>query len=335
MEVTLNTKILVAVAGVLFGSGAAFAQNAAQVEACKATYQSMRDNQNNAQIALPLGRQFLADNCGTVYPTLVDPVKAYVAWAEQQQGGATATAPAPTAAPAPARPAAQGQAGGANTPKYKVGDHVEFSANGACLGDRYAIPTKGTIVEVNLGYTMNYVMQVDPEPNKSPKTISRPIYTQECGFRLLGGAAPAAPNYNCPLDAPAGPNSKSDGPSERVFKRAIYDEAVEAEVTHADVKKIGMSFEIFEMGQSYANLMTQGGLRQDASVKVLMHDGAPPNATIYPVKVRYSKCLQRPTWKRLWVIEENRDCFKNRFGDWVCPVGTGATKFLTQLDLPN
>ena len=76
-------------------------------------------------------------------------------------------------------------------------------------------------------------------------------------------------------------------------------------------------------------------MRKDASIHLLMHDGAPPNATIYPVKVRYSGCIQRTTWKELFVIEQNRDCFKNRFGDWVWPVGIGDTKYLTQIELPN
>ena len=39
----------------------------------------------------------------------------------------------------------------AQAPKYKVGDRVEFSENGACLGAQYAIPSKGTIIEVNAG----------------------------------------------------------------------------------------------------------------------------------------------------------------------------------------
>jgi hypothetical protein len=216
-----------------------------------------------------------------------------------------------------------------------VGDHVEFSLNNACLGERFAIPTRGTILQVNLGNQMNYVIQVDPEPNKSPKTVSRPIPSQECGFRLLDTPAPAAQKYSCPLEAPAAPASKTAGPSEQAFKRAIYEKALEAEANHADVQTVGMSFEIFQVGQPYVNQVTAGGLRQDASVRVLMHDGAPPNATIYPVKIRYSKCIVRPTWKRLWVIEQNVDCFRNRMGDWACPVGTGDTKFLTQVDLPN
>ncbi len=222
-----------------------------------------------------------------------------------------------------------------NAPKYKVGDHVEFSLNGACLGAPYAIPTKGTIRQVNLGNAMNYVMDLDPEPNKSPKTVSRPIYTQECGFRILGGAAPAPIQYSCPSEPPAGPVSKTSAGSALVFQRVIYDSAKEAESTHADVQRVGMSFQIFEFGQPYINKITEGGLRKDASLHLLMHDGAPLNETIYPIKVRYTKCIQRPTWKQLWVIEQNVDCFKNRFGDWACPVGTGATKFLTQVDLPN
>jgi len=220
-------------------------------------------------------------------------------------------------------------------PKYKVGDHVEFSLNGACLGAPYSIPTKGTIRQVNVDYRMNYVMDLDPEPNKSPKTVSRPIYTQDCGFRMLGGAAPAATQYNCPLEPPAGPVSKTSAGSALVFQRVIYDAAKEAEATHADVLRVGMSFQVFEFGQPYINKIAGGGLRQDASLHLLMHDGAPENATIYPVKVRYTRCIQRPTWKQLWVIEQNRDCFKNRFGDWACPVGTGDTKYLTQVDLPN
>jgi hypothetical protein len=78
----------------------------------------------------------------------------------------------------------------AQTPKYKEGDRVEFSENAACLGTQYAIPSKGTIIEVNTGIGMFYRVQVDPLPGKAPRIVTRPIYSQECGFRSLGGAAP-------------------------------------------------------------------------------------------------------------------------------------------------
>ena len=74
-------------------------------------------------------------------------------------------------------------------PKYKEGDRVEFSMNGACLGAQYAVQAKGTVLQVNTGNIMNYVVQVDPLPGQAPRVVSRPIYTQECGFRPLAGAA--------------------------------------------------------------------------------------------------------------------------------------------------
>jgi len=79
----------------------------------------------------------------------------------------------------------------AQTPKYKEGDRVEASLNSACLGEQFAVPVKGTILQVNTTPgTMNYVIQVDPLPGQAPRIVSRPIYTQECGFRPLGGAGP-------------------------------------------------------------------------------------------------------------------------------------------------
>src|SRR5436305_1279743 len=53
-------------------------------------------------------------------------------------------------------------------PKYKEGDRVEFSMNGACLGEQFAVPAKGTILQVNTGTAMNYVVQVDPLPGQAP-----------------------------------------------------------------------------------------------------------------------------------------------------------------------
>jgi hypothetical protein len=77
----------------------------------------------------------------------------------------------------------------AQTPKFKVGDRVEFSSNSACLGDRFALQATGTIVQVNTTRsTMNYVIQIDPEPGRSPETTVVPIYHQDCGIRA--GAAP-------------------------------------------------------------------------------------------------------------------------------------------------
>jgi hypothetical protein len=79
----------------------------------------------------------------------------------------------------------------AQTPKYKEGDRVEFSANNACLGSQYAIPTKGTIEEVNPSPTARYyLILADPLPGQAPRRMTIPMARQECGMRALAGAAP-------------------------------------------------------------------------------------------------------------------------------------------------
>ncbi len=291
---------------------------------CRTIYEKMRANaQSNPGQATQMGKIFLQNGCGTTYPDLVAPVRQYVSVYENQHN--TAARPAGTAP----NPAARGQG-----PQYKVGDHVEFSENSACLGAQFAIPSKGTILAVNTGTAMNYVIRVDPAPGRSARTMTRPISAQECGFRTLAGVAPQQLDV-CPTDEPAGPVSRASSPSAQTFKRVIYEQEKEIETQHRDVQKVGMTFELFELGPPFTNRLTGGGLRQDGSQHLLMHDGAPENATIYPLRARFSKCVQRPTWKRLWVIEENFDCFKNKAGDWACPVGVGETKFLKQVDLDN
>src|SRR5437588_10033405 len=72
-------------------------------------------------------------------------------------------------------------------PKFKVGDHVEFSANGACLGEQFAIPTKGTIIQVNLGSTMNYVRSEERRVGRARRTGWRPNHKKDSGVRPSEG----------------------------------------------------------------------------------------------------------------------------------------------------
>lgn len=89
--------------------------------------------------------------------------------------------------------------GGAN---FKIGDRVEFSDNNACLGAQYAIPTKGTITQVNPGMTSrNYVILVDPLPGKAPRQETIPMAREACGMRALGGPAPAIKTDKLRVDA--------------------------------------------------------------------------------------------------------------------------------------
>jgi hypothetical protein len=103
-------------------------------------------------------------------------------------GGA---APADTGGGRPAGNDNGRAAAGEGGAKFKVNDRVEFSQNAACLGAQYAIPTKGTIVEVNAGATSrNYVILADPLPGQAPRRMTIPMAREQCGMRALGGPAP-------------------------------------------------------------------------------------------------------------------------------------------------
>ena len=69
----------------------------------------------------------------------------------------------------------------AEAPKFKVGDHVEFSENSACLGGQFAVQSTGTIVKVNPGLGGTYLIERDSRPGSN---IAVPIYYQRCGMLL-------------------------------------------------------------------------------------------------------------------------------------------------------
>ncbi|HRH45507.1 MAG TPA: hypothetical protein PKY82_27965 [Pyrinomonadaceae bacterium] len=83
----------------------------------------------------------------------------------------------------------------AQTPKFKVGDHIEFTGSRACIGDRPGDQQVGTITEVVPGIGGRYVIQPDTKKDEYRKSpISIPIYYDECGMRL------AANNQNNPAN---------------------------------------------------------------------------------------------------------------------------------------
>jgi hypothetical protein len=82
----------------------------------------------------------------------------------------------------------------AQAPKFKEGERIEVDTGHIDVlhGGNPAFQSweKGTIVKVNTGTAMNYVIQLDPLPGKLPKMHSIPIYDQDCCMRNGGGAAP-------------------------------------------------------------------------------------------------------------------------------------------------
>ncbi|MBV9469259.1 MAG: hypothetical protein JOZ57_08430 [Abitibacteriaceae bacterium] len=68
----------------------------------------------------------------------------------------------------------------AQIPRFKVGDHVEFSENSACLGGPNAVQATGNIVKVNPGIGGTYVIELDSRPGTN---VAVPIYYDKCGMR--------------------------------------------------------------------------------------------------------------------------------------------------------
>lgn len=134
----------------------------------------------------------------------------------------------------------------------------------------------------------------------------------------------------CPMNQPSGKVTKTSTASTQLFQRVIY-EKMAAKVNEKSIsapKQIGLTFMEFEMGKVYKNTLTRGGIGDQR-----LHDGAPVGAMIYPVKTKYVKCELYDRSITRWVIQQNFACFKDRFGDWVCPTDS-VPKFLEQKSIP-
>jgi hypothetical protein len=102
--------LLAAVAAVIFTAheSRAQAQTAERAQICRTTYEQMRQHaESRPDIATVFGKVFLSRGCGQVFPTVVEPVKNFIAAVEQQQ-----TVPASAAGPMArnGRPSQQAQA---------------------------------------------------------------------------------------------------------------------------------------------------------------------------------------------------------------------------------
>ncbi len=135
---------------------------------------------------------------------------------------------------------------------------------------------------------------------------------------------------NCPMNEPPGKVTKTAGASAQLFKRVIY-ENMAAKVNEKSIgapKKIGLTFFEFEMGKAYKNTLTS-----DRVGDKRLHDGAPVGAVIYPVKTKYLRCELYDREINGYVRQTNYACFKNRYGDWDCPVDS-VTKTLERKTIP-
>lgn len=144
-------------------------------------------------------------------------------------------------------------------------------------------------------------------------------------------AAAAPPGDTaCPLTEPPGKVKRSSAPSAELFKRVIYEKAaVRADPGSTTApSKVGISFPKFEVGEPIRNTWTSSRFGDKR-----VHTGAPLDAVLHPVKTREVLCELYGDKVRRTITEENRTCFQNGDGDWVCPAGGGG-RFVENVLLP-
>ena len=203
----------------------------------------------------------------------------------------------------------------AQTGRFKVGDRVLASPM-AMDKDEYF--EKCTVIKdymITEGADAYKVRCDDPKGGIGSEANVKVPY-----IKVWANAGPPPAMPDCPFNEPAGTVSKTSKPSAELFKRVIY----EWKVASSNKRKVGITYETFQLGKSYVNRLTNNGL---------MHDGAPQGATISTVKTKYIFCDRYTDSTIRWVIEAQYSCFKDNFGDWVCP--SDSLKIVEQIYLPN
>jgi hypothetical protein len=203
------------------------------------------------------------------------------------------------------------------TGRFKVGDRVLASPMAM---DKDEFFEKCTVIKDYLkteGYDTYRVRCDDPKGGLgSEANVKVPF------IKVWANAAPPPATPDCPFNEPAGTVSRTSKPSAELFRRIIFEKYRD----QSNGRKVGITFQQFQTTAPYQNVLLGGAQ--------LKHDGAPQGATIYPLKTKYLFCDQHTDSTIRWVIESQFACFKDKFGDWVCPVDS-VPKYLEQIYLPN
>jgi hypothetical protein len=204
--------------------------------------------------------------------------------------------------PPPEASAADNDDAGQRPSQFKVGDRVEVDSLMA-RDPKDSRWKKATVKAVDFA-NRRYVVVLD-DSGLDMGILIRP---DKIWIRHLndGSRQPVAPD--CPFNAPSGKVTKSAAPSAELFKRVIY----EYRDSIKRGSKFGITFQVFEMGKAFRNVLTRKGR---------LEDFVPTNAVIYPVKTRQLVCEQFPTLISRVVMERQYSCYKDEFGDWVCRGG--------------
>ena len=136
----------------------------------------------------------------------------------------------------------------------------------------------------------------------------------------------------CSYDAAAGTASRTDKASEQTFKRVLNSWfTLDARIGGTtNPLKVGVTFLEFQIDTPFTNRV----FVDPGTGAQRLHDGAPVGAIIYPAKTTYIHCGRYRGSTERRVSQQNFDCFKDKFGDWVCPANTYAVD-LEKVSIPD
>ncbi|QJX45465.1 hypothetical protein HMJ29_00340 [Hymenobacter taeanensis] len=125
----------------------------------------------------------------------------------------------------------------------------------------------------------------------------------------------SAVTVNCSFTPPPGTFTNSSPASDALFKKEVYDWYNRlANGTLTRPSRIGVVFTYFSRGAAYQNTVTnvpgRGATRK--------HDGAPANATIYPVKMTFHVCEDYNGTISQKQVNSDFSFFIDRDGAWTC-----------------
>ncbi|HEX6189897.1 MAG TPA: hypothetical protein VFZ40_17605 [Pyrinomonadaceae bacterium] len=160
-----------------------------------------------------------------------------------------------------------------------------------------------------------------PSSKQTPKTADNSSSEENTATVTRNRETVSPQIHGCPLNEPPGKVTRTSPASAALFKRVMYEKAaVRADPGSITApSKVGLTFLKFEMGAAFKNTWTSSRFGDKR-----LHTGAPLNAMLYPIKTTEVLCELYGDKVRRTITEENRTCFKNRDGDWVCPAGGGG-----------
>jgi hypothetical protein len=194
--------------------------------------------------------------------------------------------------------------------KWKVGDKLEVYYR--------SVWYRAEIVAVQGGkYKVHYEGYPASDDGWVDESRMRPIggyqITAECDYDLMGDV------------------SASSRASEQLFKKKIWQRYFMLSQAGGNPSvnsplETGIAFLTFEMGASFKN--TVGNLPGQGASRI--NNGAPVNATVYPVKTKFVICKKYRDGVSRFMHDETMHCFKNKEGKWTCD-GAGVPK-ITPID---